>query len=76
MSEDRFKSFAVKLEQARKNLPLERLMMNYGFAPDLPKRKFKHCPFCKKDGAEISGRSGRDFFKCYHTSCPSGKARE
>ena len=36
----------------------------------------KLCPFCGKDGARVFEHKGIPFFKCFHTSCPSGTCDE
>src|SRR5437879_6433927 len=65
-------SFKVKLDQARQRLPLRRLMEQHGHAPENGNwRKFPHCPFCQKSGAGLIEQGGREWFKCWHTSCPS-----
>lgn len=58
--------FQRKLDAARERLPLARLMEQRG------KPAGKRCPFCGKDGAGLFEHKGLAFFKCFHTSCPSG----
>lgn len=68
------KDLAVKIDEARQRLPLKMLLQqrnkgpvgsgNWGSYP---------CPFCQKPtGAGVFTKDGREFFKCHHTSCPSG----
>ncbi len=62
--------------KARSVLPLKRLMEQYGDGPSNGKWKGFACPFCQKKGASVSEFNGREWFKCWHVSCPSGTSGE
>ena len=68
--------FAVRLEEARKRLPLRQLMEQRGRGPGNGVwRKFPKCPYCGKDGSGLFAvPAGKEMFKCYHAHCPSGTA--
>ena len=67
--------FAVKLDQARQQLPLRRLMQERQRGPANGNWKvFPKCPYCGKDSAGLFPGKRGERFKCYHTSCPSGTA--
>ena len=66
--------FAVKLDLARTNLPLRRLMEQHGKSPGNQNWKsFPNCPFCDHKGSAglFQGKSG-ELFKCHNTNCPTG----
>jgi hypothetical protein len=63
--------FGRRVEEARRKLPLETLMSQRGKSAG-PGGKFKECPYCGKDGAGVRTKDGRQWFKCFHASCPSG----
>jgi hypothetical protein len=55
------------MAEARAKLPLRRLMEEHGDA-------MEHkdvCPICKKKGASLKELKGRQFFRCFHSTCPS-----
>jgi hypothetical protein len=63
----------VSIEEARQKLPLKMLMTQYGHDPKNGKWKDMACPFCKAStGSGIFERAGKTYFKCHHTSCPTG----
>lgn len=63
----------ARAEEARRKLPLEVLLQQHGHDP-----KSRVCMFCppdlarKKKTATVGGKGGRSWFKCFHTSCPTG----
>ncbi|HXP62003.1 MAG TPA: hypothetical protein VN829_16020 [Dongiaceae bacterium] len=68
---------AVKVTAARERLPLRTMMEQRGKAPPNGNwKRFPKCPYCGKDGAGLLEKNGRQWFKCHHTSCPSGTAGE
>lgn len=62
----------ASLREARARMPLEAVLEQYGVAPHNGHWKNFTCPFCKEPGAGITERNGLKFFKCFHTSCPTG----
>lgn len=66
--------FGNRLEEARRRLPLRRLMEQYGKGPANGNWKdFPQCPICgKKRCSGVFAGGGGELFKCHHTSCPSG----
>jgi len=70
--------FTVRLEEARKQLPLRQLMEQRGRGPGNGHwRAFPKCPYCGKDGAGLFIlASGGEMFKCHHAHCPSGTAEK
>ena len=67
------------LDEARAKLPLDRLMQTYGY--DVPARgtgrsSSLKCPFCDSKSASMRESKGKTWFKCFHTSCPSGTCGE
>jgi hypothetical protein len=68
--------FAVKLEEARQRLPLRRLMAERGRGPGAGDnwKSFAQCPYCRRPRCAglFAGRSGAEWFKCFHAGCPSG----
>jgi hypothetical protein len=70
--------FETKLAEARRKLPLKRLMENRGRAPANGQwHSFPHCPYCQGNqcAGVFSGAHG-ELFKCHRTDCPSGTAEE
>lgn len=61
------------VEQARRNLPLPRLMEQHG--DFVAQGRSVKCPFCespgKKKSATLSEKDGRWWFKCFSSSCRS-----
>jgi hypothetical protein len=66
---------AGKVEQARGRLSLRRMMDERGKGPPAGKHTFA-CPYCTKPGARLLEKGGRQWFKCFHTSCKSGTSGE
>lgn len=67
--------FTAKLELARQQLPLRRLMESRGRGPSNGIWKFFPCPYCQnKASAGLFQARDRDaeLFKCHHPGCPSG----
>ena len=64
------------MEEARKRLPLRRLMEQRGRGPGNGVwRKFPKCPYCGKDGSGLfTVPAGKEMFKCHHAHCSSGTA--
>ena len=64
--------FTIRLEEARRKLPLRTLMEQRGKGPENGNwKRFPKCPFCGKDGSGMFPVRNGDQFKCHHTSCPS-----
>lgn len=61
----------ARVEEARRALPLPRLMEQYGDSPPEGRWKSFTCPFCRKKGASVKEFRGRHWFKCFHASCSS-----
>lgn len=69
--------FGVKLDEARKRLPLRQLMTQHGKSPTNNNWKsFPQCPYCQhKDSAGVftpKDRQGSELFKCHFTGCTTG----
>ena len=60
------------LTEARKRLPLHRLMAAFGHACPQGGRAGFICPFCGKKKASLREHKARLWFKCFNTACPSG----
>lgn len=46
-------------------------MQQYGYAVPDDKQSGFSCPFCQKKSASLRTVNGRQWFKCFNTSCPS-----
>lgn len=69
----RFRDREDLSREAESRLPLRRLMETRGDVPKHGKREFKACPICgAKDSSGFFEWGGKEFFKCHHSSCPSG----
>ena len=63
--------WAMRVEQARKKLPLPTLMSQHGHHCE--GKKFRKCPFCDhKDSAGFFDVADGVMFKCHNTACKSG----
>ena len=66
--------FAAKLDEARRNLPLRRLMEQYGKgAPDGKWGSSFKCPWCGGNAGVFKPKNGDapELFKCQHVPCPT-----
>jgi hypothetical protein len=68
-------AWEARIEAARIAKPLKVLLTEFGDAPANGNWKaFPHCPFCQKAAcAGVFAKGGRDWFKCHHDDCPTGK---
>jgi hypothetical protein len=65
--------FTVKLEEARRRLPLKRLMEQYGRSPANGNWKSFQCPYCGERGcAGVFPGAYGELFKCHHSGCVTG----
>lgn len=65
------------LREAKRRLPLDKLMTQYGDTPPPVGMKWGRCPICKKKTTARLTESGSQlFFKCANDTCPSQTAGE